>query len=142
MALIATSCAPQLPVAASGIPLAHTDPVPPGMAALVVLNDSGWTVLQANQEVTDQGKRITSLPRQTYIRLAITPGPHELRPWPASAGQVVWLNAEPGRTYYVVVAYRPAVSWLFPLAGTPLVIAELSDAAAFRLMQEMTVPQP
>ena len=140
--LIATSCAPQLPMAAGGIPLEQAAPIPPGMAALILVNDSGWTLLQTDQEVTDRGQRIASLPRQTYMRLAITPGSHELRPWPATAGQVVRLNAEPGHTYYIVVAYRPAVSWLFRLAGTPLVIQELSETEALRLMQEVTSLQP
>jgi len=120
--------------------LARTEPIPPGMAALVLLNDSGPTLLQADQEITDRGQRIASLPRQTYMRIALTSGLHELRPWPSPAGQVVRLNAEPGRTYYLVVAYRPVASWLFPVAGAPLVIEELPDSVAFRLMQAMAQP--
>ena len=142
VAVIAATCAPQEVVTTNRVQLAHTDSIPPGLAALVILNDSGFTLLKADQEITDRNQRIASLSRQTYLRLAILPGSHELRPWPPAAGQVVRLNAEPGHTYYVVVAYRPAVSWLFPFAGAPLVIEQLSDVTALRLMQEMIELQP
>jgi len=52
------------------------------MAVLYLFNDSGWTLLSGNQDVTDNGKTIASLHRQTYTRIIITPGPHLLRPDP------------------------------------------------------------
>jgi hypothetical protein len=107
------------------------------MAELYVFNDSGWTLIPSNQEVTDNGKPLASLPRQTYSRLFITPGRHVLRPEPFLWKQEVMLNAESGARYYVVIGYRPERSWAWPLAGPPLLMKQLSEEEARPLMTEM-----
>jgi len=53
--------------------LPASEPAPNGMAVLYVLNKSGWTMLPHSQEVMDNGKPLTSLPRETYVRLLISP---------------------------------------------------------------------
>jgi hypothetical protein len=107
------------------------------MAELYVFNDSGWTLIPSNQEVTDNGKPLASLPRQTYVRLVITPGRHVLRPEPFLWKQEVMLNAESGARYYVVIGYKPERSWAWPLAGPPLLMKRLSEDEARSLMTEM-----
>ncbi len=111
--------------------------IPQGMAALYLFNDSGWTLIPGNQDITDNGKPIASLPRQTYTRFFITPGPHVLRPDPFLWKQEVSLHAEPGASYYIVIGYRPERSWALPLAGSPLLMKQLSEEEAQPLMREM-----
>ena len=41
-------------------------------------------------------------------------------------------------TYYVVVAYRPEHSWAAPLGDSPLVLSEVSEAEAKKVMAGMT----
>lgn len=107
------------------------------MAELYVFNDSGWTLIPGNQDITDNGKLIASLPRQTYIRLFISPGAHVLHPEPFLWRQEVKLNAEPGAKYYIVVGYKPERSWAWPLAGPPLLMKQLSEEEARPLLSDM-----
>lgn len=111
--------------------------IPEGMSALYLFNDSGWTLIPGNQDVTDNGKPIASLPRQTYTSIIITPGPHLLRPDPFLWKQEVSLHAEPGANYYIVIGYKPERSWALPLAGAPLLMKRLSEEEAKQLMKEM-----
>lgn len=108
------------------------------MAEVVVLNDSGATVIPGRQQLTDNGKPLASLPRRTYARLPIAPGPHVLRPDPFLWKQEVILDAQAGAKYYVVIAYKPQRSWAAPLAGSPLVLKAISESEALSVIREMT----
>jgi hypothetical protein len=110
-------------------------------AELFIFNDSGPTLIPGNQTVTDNGRTLASLPRHTYVRLALKPGPHVLRPEPPLWKQEVALNALAGNRYFVVVAYRPERSWATPLAGAPLLLREISPEEAEPLLREMKPPR-
>ena len=125
------------PVSAQAPPLPEAASAPQAMGELVILNDSGWTLVPSNQVVTDNGRQLVSLPRQTYARIAVAPGAHQLRPDPFLWKQEVDLEVAPGSRHYVVVAYKPERSWAAPLGGTPLVLRELSEAEALPLLREM-----
>lgn len=107
------------------------------VAELVLLNDSGRTLFAQNQVVTDNGKPLASLPRQTYVRLSLAPGRHVLRPEPYLWKQEVTLEAVAGNRYFVVIAYRPERSWALPFAGTPLLLQQLGEADAQALLADM-----
>jgi hypothetical protein len=108
-----------------------------GTGELVIFNDSGRTLIPGNQKVTDDGKPLASLARQTYVRLVIPAGPHLLRPDPFLWKQEVRIVVEPGSTHYVVVAYKPERSWALPAAGAPLLLQEITAAEAEPLLREM-----
>lgn len=99
--------------------------------------DSGVLTVRFTYRASVNGKPIASLPRQTYVRLFITPGSHVLRPEPFLWNQEVALNAESGAKYYVVVGYKPERSWARPLAGPPLIMKQLSEEEARPLTREM-----
>lgn len=107
-------------------------------AVLYLFNDSGRTLVPGNQVVTDNGVRLASLPRLTYVRLQIAPGLHLLKPDPPLWKQEVRLDAVAGGRYFVVVAYRPERSWSAPLAGAPLILREITQEQAAPLLKEMT----
>lgn len=117
-------------------PASETD-APAAVAHLFVFNDSGRTLIPSDQVVTDNGKKLVSLPRQTYVRLELPPGPHLLKPDPYLYKQQVLLNVVAGRRYFVVVAYKPERSWAAPLAGAPLVLQEITEDQAAPLLREM-----
>ena len=102
-------------------------------AELYLFNVSGWTLIPSNQEVTDNGQPLASLPRGTYKRTFIAPGVHELQ----VHGRKVKVQALAGRTHYVIVGYRPERSWAFPLAGDPVVIREISEEEGRNLIREL-----
>ena len=106
-------------------------------ADVYLFNDSGRTLIPSDQVVTDNGKKVASLPRQTYVKLELAPGTHLLKPKPALWRQQVFLDVVPGRDYYVVVAYKPERSWAVPFAGAPLVLREITEAEAEPLLGEM-----
>ena len=130
------STAPREPVsqAVTSTPLTES-------AELFVFNISGWTLFPHNQNVTDNGSRIASLPRGTYEKVRIAPGRHKFQlegiPEGLSGPRVATLNAEKDRTYYLVVGYLPSVSWAFPFAGDPIVIKLVPEEEASKLMKEM-----
>jgi hypothetical protein len=107
------------------------------MAELYIFNDSGWTLMPGKQKVTDQGKLIASLPRQTYTRVLVAPGIHVLHPKPVVGRHEVTLNAEAGARYYVVIGYRPERSWVAPFAGSPVIMKQLSEEEARPLLETM-----
>ena len=111
-------------------------PIQEGMAELYLLNDSGWTLIPLHEDVIDNGNQIASLPRLRYVRIFITPGRHVLRPGPVTLG--ITLDAAPGGTYYVAVAYKSGAPWAFPYAGNPLVIKQVSAHEGRGLIEEMT----
>jgi hypothetical protein len=110
---------------------------PAGTAELVIFNDSGKTLVPSDQKVTDNGKRLASLARQTYVKVAVAAGAHLLRPDPYLWKQEVRLTVEPGTTHYLVIAYKPERSWALPAAGAPLILKEISEAEAAPLLREM-----
>ena len=105
-----------------------------GAAEIYVFNISGWTLIPSNQDVTDNGKPLASLPRLTYKKAYIAPGAHDLQ----LHGRKLILDAERGGRYFVVVGYRPERSWAFPLAGDPVVIKQVTEEEARPLMQDLT----
>ena len=107
-------------------------------ALLVILNNSGATLMSSNQEVTDNGKEIASLPRSVYKKVLIEAGAHEFRFKAFPGGKrVANLIAEPGTTYYLLVAYSPGRSWGFPFGGDPMTIKLIPEAEALTLLKEM-----
>ncbi len=109
-----------------------------GHALLYVINASGPTLFSSNQELTDNGHALSSLPRKTWTRLTIPAGPHEFRFRHSPTGRrVARLDAQAGATYYLVSAYSPGKSWAFPIGGDPLVIKLVDAAQAQALMAEM-----
>lgn len=104
---------------------------------LFVFNISGPTLFSSNQEVTDNGKLIASLPRLTHTQLPIEPGSHEFRFKDFPSGKrVASLTAETGKTYYLVVGYDPAKSWAFPLFGDSMLIKVIPPDEADVLLRE------
>jgi hypothetical protein len=107
-------------------------------ADLFVLNVSGATLFSSNQDITDNGSLIVSLPRGTYTSVRIAPGPHEFRFKAFPKGpRVATMNAETNRTYYLVVGYSPSRSWAFPFGGDPMTIKLVTEEDARNLMKEM-----
>lgn len=123
---------------ASVDPTATTESQPQATRPILfVFNISGPTLFSSNQEVTDNGKLIASLPRLTHIQLPIEPGNHEFRFKDFPSGKrVASLTAETGKTYYLVVGYNPAKSWAFPLFGDSMLIKAIPPDEADVLLKE------
>ena len=121
----------------------QADPsTPPASAAtesgeVFIFNDSGPTLIPGNQNVTANGKRVASLPRKTYVRLVFPPGTLLLRTDPFLHKQEVTLTVSAGSKHYVVVAYRPERSWAAPLAGSPILLRQITEQDAAPLFSEM-----
>lgn len=124
--------------AASAPSPAASGPQAAGQVVLYVINDSGPTLFSSNQDVTDNGTPIASLPRQTYTRLDIAAGHHEFRFKAFPSGKrVATLDAKPGGTYYLLVAYSPGRSWALPFGGDPMTIRLIDEQDAAPLMKVM-----
>lgn len=106
-------------------------------ATLIVFNDSGPTLGGGKEKLRDGDRTIANLPRHHYQRILISPGKHVLHPRYTRKPEVV-LEARPGETYYVVIAYKPERSWAFPFAGLPMEVEQISPTDADALMQKMT----
>lgn len=119
-------------------PSAEVDPAgSPPPPSLYVFNISGPVLFASNQDVTDNGTLIASLPRLTHTVLAIAPGAHEFRFQAFPKGnRVATLTAEPGHVYHLVVGYSPAKSWAFPLLGDSMLIKLIEAAEAEALIRE------
>ncbi len=105
-------------------------------ATLIVFNDSGPTLVEGKEKLRDGDRTIANLPRHHFQRITISPGKHVLHPRYTRKPEVV-IDARPGETYYVVIAYKPERSWAFPFAGLPMVVEQISAADADALMQKM-----
>lgn len=118
---------------------ASAQPVEPQVETgeLYIFNDSGRTLIPSDQVVCDNGRKLASLPRQTYLKLQVAPGPHLLKPDPPLWKQEVSLNVVAGARYFVVIAYRPERSWAAPLAGTPLILRQITEEQAAPLLRDM-----
>ena len=115
-------------------------PPPPAQAELVVMNLSGPTLFASNQDLTDNGAPLVSLPRLTYKRLPLAPGAHEFRFKDFSKGpRVATLQAEPGRTYYLVAAYRPERSMAFLIFGDSMVIKVVPEEEGLPMLERLKV---
>ncbi len=108
----------------------------PDVCKIYIFNISGWTLIPSNQELADNGKQLVSLPRQTYNKINIAPGVHEL----VLHGRKLVLNAEMGKIYYVVMGYKPERSWAFPIGGDPVFIRQISEEEARPLLQQLKTP--
>jgi hypothetical protein len=104
---------------------------------LYIFNDSGPTLIPSNQVVTDNGAKLASLPRRSYIKVKLSPGPHLLKPDPPLWKQQVLLDVVAGNRYFVVVAYKPERSWAAPQAGAPLILQQITEEQAAPLLAEM-----
>ena len=111
---------------------------PPPQAELVVMNLSGPTLFASNQDLTDNCATLASLPRLTYKRLPLAPGAHEFRfkGFPKGS-RLATLQAEPGRTYYLVAAYRPERSMAFLVFGDSMVIKVVPEEEALPLLNPL-----
>lgn len=138
-----SAAAPAEGAAAASGPATNASAPPGGTATLYVLNASGATLFPSNQNLTDNGQPLASLPRQTWVKLRIAPGRHEFRFKAFPQGKrVAELDAQPGGTYYLAAAYSPGKSWAFPLGGDPLSIRMLDADQARELMQGMREQAP
>jgi len=122
-------------------PASEATNAPADTAELFIFNDSGRTLIPGKQKVTDNGRTVASLARQTYVKVVIPAGPHLLRPDPFLWKQEISLSVDPGSKRYIVVAYKPERSWAAPVAGPPLILREISEAEAAPLLREMTPQQ-
>ena len=128
-----------LALASLGAQAPVAPPPSPAPAQLVILNLSGPTLIPGRQVVTDNGTVVASLPRLTYKRLPLAPGPHEFRFKDFPRGpRVATLEAEPGRTYYLAVAYRPERSMAFLVLGDSMVIKLLTEAEALPQLERLS----
>ena len=131
------------PAASGSSPEVDASAAAAGRAVLYVLNASGPTLFASNQELNDNGQPLSSLPRQTWVKLSLAPGPHEFRFRQFPGGRrVARLQAQPGGVYYLVSAYNPAASWALPLGGDPLRIVLVDAAQAQALMAGMHEQAP
>jgi hypothetical protein len=113
-------------------------PSPGESAELLVLNVSGPTLFASNLNVTDNGVLVASLPRLTYRSRLIAPGAHEFRfkEFPGGS-RFAKLEAERGKTYFLVVGYSPGRSTAFPFGGDPMTIRIVTEEEARPLMKDM-----
>lgn len=110
----------------------------PPQASLYVLNNSGATLIASDLNITDNGQPLTSLPRGHYRQLPLAAGEHEFRFREFPQGpRVARLSAVAGGRYYLLVAYSPGKSWLFPFGGDPLAIRLLPAEEAEKLLREL-----
>ena len=128
VALALAACAPVRP----GTPVLPSDATGPH-AEIYVFNVSRSTMIPFRRYVTIDGFPLVDLRRETWQRLLIKPGPHEL----VMDGQHVPLEAADGGVYYVAVGYHPQREWLAPAGTHPIFVRRISEADALRLFTEM-----
>lgn len=125
--LALAACAPVPSTPSPAIqPAVEGAAVPQGFAELLLFNDSGWTLIPSNQDVTVNGHPLASLPRETYTRVFIAAGVHVL----SLHSRSIRIRLKPGERHYVALGYRPERSWLLPIMGDPVVIRPISEAEA------------
>ena len=133
--LISLGCADPAPQVSKQVIAGHSGED----AELVVLNASGPTLIASNLDVVNNGALIVSLARLTYQTVRVAPGVHEFRfkEWPTGARFARRREAEPRKTYYLVVADNPARSMALPFAGDSMAIRIVTEEQAKPLMKEM-----
>ena len=115
-----------------GTPVLAEDATVP-RADVYVFNVSRGTVIPFRRYVTIDGFPLVRLWRETWQRIVIKPGAHEL----VMDGQRVLLDATDGGVYYVAAGYHPRRAWLAPVGSHPIFLRRISEAEALRLFTEM-----
>ena len=119
-----------------GTPVLPDDATVP-RAEVYVFNVSRGTAVPLNRHVSIDGFPLVSLARETWQRVLIKPGAHEL----VMDGHRIPLNAEDAGVYYVAVGYQPKRPWLVPAGAHPIFVRRLTEAEALRLFTEMKQAQ-
>ena len=128
VALALAACATVRP----GTPVLPDDATGP-RAEVYVFNVSRGTAIPFRRYVNIDGFPMVRLWRETWQRILIKPGAHEL----VMDGQRVLLDATDGSVYYVAVGYQPKRTWLLPIGAHPIFVRRISEADALRLFTEM-----
>jgi len=102
-------------------------------AEVYVFNVSRGTLIPFRRYVTIDGFPLVRLWRDTWQRVVIKPGAHEL----VMDGQRVLLDVTDGGVYYVAAGYHPWRAWLAPVGSHPIFLRRISEADALRLFTEM-----
>jgi len=128
VALTLAACATVRP----GTPVLPDDATGP-RAEVYVFNVSRGTAIPFRRYVSIDGFPMVRLWRETWQRIVIKPGAHEL----VMDGQRILLEAADGGVYYVAVGYHPKRPWLLPVGAHPIFVRLISEAEALRLFTEM-----
>ncbi len=128
VALALAACATVRP----GTPVLPDDATGP-RAEVYVFNVSSGTMIPFRRYVDIDGFPMVRLWRETWKRIAVKPGQHEL----VMDGQRVLLDAADAGVYYVAVGYRPKRAWLLPVGAHPIFVRRIGEADALRLFTEM-----
>ena len=128
LALALAACATVRP----GTPVLPDDATGP-RAEVYVFNVSSGTMIPFRRYVDIDGFPMVRLWRETWKRVVIKPGQHEL----VMDGQRVLLDAADASVYYVAVGYRPKRAWLLPVGAHPIFVRRITEADALRLFTEM-----
>jgi hypothetical protein len=115
-----------------GTPVLPDDATGP-RADVYVFNVSSGTMIPFRRYVDIDGFPMVRLWRETWKRIVIKPGQHEL----VMDGQRVLLDAVDAGVYYVAVGYRPRRAWLLPIGAHPIFVRRITEADALRLFTEM-----
>lgn len=116
----------------SGTPVLPAD-APGPRAEVYVFNVSRGTAIPFRRYVSIDGFPLTRLWRETWQRVVIKAGAHEL----VMDGQRLLLEAADGGVYYVAVGYQPKRAWLLPVGAHPIFLRRIGEADALRLFTEM-----
>ena len=126
-----------LALAACATPRAGTPVLPDDTTTphgdLYVFNVSRGTLIPFRRHVTIDGFPLVSLKRETWRKILVRPGAHEL----VLDGQRLLLETTDGGVYYVAVGFHPQRAWLAPDGSQPIFIRRIADADALRLFTEM-----
>jgi len=119
-----------------GTPVLPEDTAAPH-AQVFVFNVSRGTMIPFRRYVDIDGFPMVRLWRETWKRVLVKPGEHEL----VMDGQRVYLSTIDGGLYYVAVGYHPKRAWLLPVGAHPIFVRRISEADAMRLFTEMKQAQ-
>jgi hypothetical protein len=128
LAVVLVACA----TPRAGSPVLAPDAAVP-RAELYVVNVSRATLIPFRRQVTIDGFPLVSLPRETWRKVVVRPGAHEL----VLNGQRVLLETAAGGVYFVAVGFHPQRPWLAPVGSHPIFIRRISEADALRLFTEL-----
>ena len=128
LVLLVSGCATARP----GSPVLPPDAAVP-RAEVYVFNVSSGTMIPFRRYVTIDGFPMIRLWRETWGRVQIKPGAHEI----VMDGQRVLLDTVNGGVYYIAAGYRPHRQWLLPEGAHPIYIRRIHEADALRLFTEM-----
>jgi hypothetical protein len=132
VALALGACATVRP----GTPVLPGDATGP-RAEVYVFNVSRGTAIPFRRYVSIDGFPKVRLWRETWQRIVIKPGAHEL----VMDGHRILLEAADGGVYYVAVGYHPKRTWLLPVGAHPIFVRRITEAEALRLFTEMKQAQ-